>query len=224
MSGDRGLWRHTDFLRLWSGQTVSLFGTQVTMLALPLTAMQLLDASAGQLGILNALEYLPVACVTLLAGVLADRVRRRGLLIVSNLCRAVVLAAVPVAAWTGHLNIAILYAVAFVTGVFTAQFDVAYQAYLPTLIEKRLLVDGNSKLQASQSIAQTAGQGLSGVLIQLLTAPIAIVVDSASYVVSIVTLLAIRSVEPPRHSNSSTGTQAFSRAERYAASMTAFTT
>ncbi|AUG80414.1 MFS transporter [Kitasatospora sp. MMS16-BH015] len=192
------LWRHRDFLRLWAGQTVALFGAQVTLLALPLTAMQLLDASAGQLGLLNALEYLPVACVTLLAGVLADRVRRRPLLIAANLGRALMLAVIPVMAWTDGLSMGLLYTVAFVTGLFTAQFDVAYQAYLPSLIERRLLVEGNSKLQSSQSIAQTAGQGLSGVLIQLLTAPVAVVVNSAGYLVSVVSLLLIRSPEPVR--------------------------
>ena len=192
------LWRHTDFLRLWAGQTVALFGAQVTLLALPLAALQLLNASAGQLGLLNALEYLPVACVTLLAGVLADRVRRRPLLIVANLGRALVLAMVPVFAWTGHLSMSLLYAVAFTTGLFTAQFDVAYQAYLPTLIERKLLVEGNSKLQSSQSIAQTAGQGLSGVLIQLLTAPVAVVVNSVGYLLSVGSLLSIRAPEPVR--------------------------
>ncbi|MCX5382355.1 MFS transporter [Streptomyces sp. NBC_00083] len=194
----RTLWGHADFLRLWGGQTVALFGTQITLLALPLTAMQLLDASAGQLGLLNALEYLPVACVTLLAGVLADRVRRRPLLIAANLGRALVLALVPVVAWTGHLSMVLLYVVAFTTGLFTAQFDVAYQAFLPTLIEKRLLVEGNSKLQSSQSIAQTAGQGMSGVLIQLLTAPVAVVVNSVGYLVSVASLLTIRTPEPVR--------------------------
>ncbi|MER5865549.1 MFS transporter [Kitasatospora sp. NPDC002040] len=192
------LWRHADFLRLWAGQTVALFGAQVTLLALPLTAMELLDASPGQLGLLNALEYLPVACVTLLAGVLADRVRRRPLLIAANLGRALVLASIPVLAWAGHLSMGLLYAVAFVTGLFTAQFDVAYQAFLPSLIERRLLVEGNSKLQSSQSIAQTAGQGLSGVLIQLLTAPVAIVVNSLGYLVSVASLLTIRTPEPVR--------------------------
>lgn len=195
-AGGGTLWRHADFLRLWAGQTVALFGAQVTLLALPLTAMQVLDAAPGQLGLLNALEYLPVACVTLLAGVLADRVRRRPLLITANVGRALVLALVPAFAWAGHLSMGLLYAVAFTTGLFTAQFDVAYQAFLPTLIERRLLVEGNSKLQSSQSVAQTAGQGLSGVLIQLLTAPVAVVVNSAGYLLSVVSLLAIRTPEP----------------------------
>jgi len=192
------LWGHADFLRLWGGQTAALFGAQVTLLALPLTALQLLDASASQLGLLNALEYLPVACVTLLAGVLADRVRRRRLLIGANIGRALVLGLVPLFYWLGHLSLGLLYTVAFATGVFTAQFDVAYQAYLPSLIERRLLVEGNSKLQSSQSVAQTAGQGLSGVLIQLLTAPVAVVVNSFAYLVSVGTLLDIKTVEPVR--------------------------
>lgn len=194
----QSLWGHADFLRLWAGQTVALFGAQVTLLALPLTAIQLLDASAGQLGILNALEYLPVACVTLFAGVLADRVRRRPLLIAANIGRTLMLAAVPLVYWVSNLSIWVLYAVAFATGIFTAQFDVAYQAYLPTLIDRQLLVEGNSKLQASQSVSQTAGQGASGVLIQLLTAPVAILVNSLAYLLSVVTLVSIRSPEPVR--------------------------
>ncbi|MFE9423996.1 MFS transporter [Kitasatospora sp. NPDC006697] len=192
------LWGHRDFLRLWAGQSVALFGAQVTLLALPLTAMHLLNASPRQLGLLNSLEYLPVACVTLLAGVLADRVRRRPLLIAANLGRCAALALVPICYWAGHLSIGLLYLVAFGTGLFTAQFDVAYQAYLPTLIERRLLVEGNSKLQSSQSIAQTAGQGLGGVLIQLLTAPVAVLVNSLAYLFSVGSLVGIRQTEPVR--------------------------
>jgi MFS family permease len=185
-------------MRLWAGQTVALFGEQITLLALPLTAIQLLNASASQVGLLNALSYLPVIFVTLLAGVLADRLRRRRLLIAANVGRIVILALVPIFAWAGHLSIGLLFLVAFGTGLFTAQFDVAYQAYLPSLIDRRLLVEGNSKLQSSQSIAQTAGQGLSGVLIQVFTAPTAILFNSVGYLVSVVSLLSIRATEPTR--------------------------
>lgn len=192
------LWGHVDFMRLWGGQTVALFGEQVTLLALPLTAIQLLNASASQVGLLNALSYLPVIFVTLLAGVLADRLRRRRLLIAANVGRIVILALVPIFAWAGHLSIGLLFVVAFGTGLFTAQFDVAYQAYLPTLIDKRFLVEGNSKLQASQSFAQTAGQGLSGVLVQVFTAPTAILFNSVGYLVSVVSLLSIQTTEKVR--------------------------
>lgn len=190
-----GLWRNRDFRKLWGGQTVSLLGSRVTELALPLTAIVLLDASPAQLGLLNAAQYLPVLCVTLLAGVIADRARRRPLLIGANLGRAAVLTLVPMLAWTQGLSIGALCVIAFVTGVLTAQFDVAYQAYLPALVPKEQLVEGNSKLQASRSVAETAGQGLGGALIQWLTAPVAILVDCLGYLVAAAALLRIRTPE-----------------------------
>ncbi|MBW5248166.1 MFS transporter [Streptomyces poriferorum] len=191
----RGLWHHRDFRRLWAGQTVSLLGSRVTELALPVTAIVLLDASPAQLGLLNSAQYLPVLCVTLFAGVLADRVRRRPLLITANLGRAAILTAVPLLAWLGGLGIWALCAVAFATGVLTALFDVAYQAYVPSLVAKEQLVEGNSKLQASRSVAETAGQGLGGTLIQVLTAPVAILVDCLGYLFGAAMLLRIRTPE-----------------------------
>ncbi|WP_306317844.1 MULTISPECIES: MFS transporter [unclassified Streptomyces] len=191
----RGLWHHRDFRRLWGGQTVALLGSRVTELALPLTAIVLLDASPAQLGFLNAAQYLPVLCVTLFAGVIADRVRRRPLMIGANLGRAAILTVVPLLAWLGGLSVGALCAVAFATGVLTAQFDVAYQAYLPSLVSKEQLVEGNSKLQGSRSVAESAGQGLGGTLIQVLTAPFAILVDCLGYLVAAVALLRIRTPE-----------------------------
>ncbi|WP_432134823.1 MULTISPECIES: MFS transporter [unclassified Streptomyces] len=191
----RGLWHHRDFRRLWAGQTVALLGSRVTELALPVTAIVLLDAGPAQLGLLNSAQYLPVLCVTLLAGVLADRVRRRPLLITANLGRAAILTAVPLLAWLGGLGIGALCAVAFATGVLTALFDVAYQAYLPSLVRKEQLVEGNSKLQGSRSVAETAGQGLGGTLIQLLTAPFAILLDCFGYLFATAMLLRIRTPE-----------------------------
>ncbi|MGW2592406.1 MFS transporter [Streptomyces sp. NPDC001515] len=193
----RGLWHHRDFRRLWAGQTVSLLGSRVTELALPVTAIVLLDAGPAQLGLLNSAQYLPVLCVTLFAGVLADRVRRRPLLIAANLGRAAILTAVPLLAWLGGLGVWALCAVAFATGVLTALFDVAYQAYVPSLVAKERLVEGNSKLQASRSVAETAGQGLGGTLIQVLTAPVAILVDCLGYLFSAAMLLRIRTPEQP---------------------------
>ncbi|ROQ68164.1 transmembrane secretion effector [Streptomyces sp. 840.1] len=191
----RGLWHHRDFRRLWAGQTVSLLGSRVTELALPVAAIVLLDAGPAQLGLLNSAQYLPVLCVTLFAGVLADRVRRRPLLIAANLGRASILTAVPLLAWLGGLGVWALCAVAFATGVLTALFDVAYQAYVPSLVAKEQLVEGNSKLQASRSVAETAGQGLGGTLIQVLTAPVAILVDCLGYLFAAAMLLRIRTPE-----------------------------
>ncbi|MDH6225229.1 MULTISPECIES: MFS transporter [Streptomyces] len=191
----RGLWHHRDFRRLWAGQTAALLGSRVTELALPVTAIVLLDAGPAQLGLLNSAQYLPVLCVTLFAGVLADRVRRRPLLITANLGRALILMAVPLLAWFGGLGVWALCAVAFATGVLTAVFDVAYQAYLPSLVSRERLVEGNSKLQASRSVAETAGQGLGGTLIQVLTAPVAIIVDCLGYLFATGMLLRIRTPE-----------------------------
>jgi MFS family permease len=155
-----------------------------------------LDATPAQIGLLNAAEYLPVLFITLLGGVLADRRRRRPLLFWANAGRALILGVIPILGWQAGLSMPVLYAVAMTAGILTAQFDVTYIAYLPTLVDKRDLVQGNSKLQSSQSVAQVAGQGASGVLVQLLTAPGAIIVDALSFVVSAVTLLLIRTPEP----------------------------
>ncbi|WP_265445381.1 MFS transporter [Flexivirga meconopsidis] len=190
------LWRHQDFLRLWFGQTVALFGEQITLLALPLTAITMLHAGPGQLGLLNAVQFLPIAVVTLIAGVLADRVRRRPLLIIGNIGRTITLALVPIAFLTGQLTMGLLYLVAFVTGAFTAQFDVAYQSYLPAVVKPEQLIDANSKLQSSASVSQAAGLGAGGLIVQLLTAPVAIAVNSVGYFISVTALTRIRTPEP----------------------------
>jgi MFS family permease len=189
------LWRHGDFLRLWTGQTVSLLGSRVTELALPLTALLVLHAQPAQLGLLTALEFAPVLVTTLLAGVWADGHRRRPVMFVSNAGRALILVAVPLVALAGALTMPILYAAALAVGMLTALFDVAYQAYLPSLIHRDDLVEGNAKLQASQSVAQVAGHGASGVLVQVLTAPGALLVDALSYVLAAVSIAAIRQPE-----------------------------
>ena len=197
---DRGrLWHNRDFLKLWAGQTMSQAGSRVTDLALPLTAILVLDATPGQLGVLIAAEYVPSLFVTLLAGVWADRHRRRPMLVAANLGRACILALVPILALIGELSIAVLCAVALSTGILTALFDVTYVSYIPTLVDREDLVEANSKMQSSQSVAQVAGRGAGGVLTQLLTGPGALLVDAVSYVVAAMSLLSIRHVEqPPR--------------------------
>jgi MFS family permease len=186
------LWRDGDFLRLWAGQSISLLGSQVTLIALPLAGILVLHASPGQLGLLNAAEYLPVLFITPLGGVWADRYLRRPILLGTNVGLALVTGIVPLLGWLGGLSMGVLYLVAFMAGTLTAQFNVAYIAYLPALVDKADLVEGNSKLQSSQSVAQVAGQGASGILVQFLTAPGAVLVDSASYAVAAVAVLAIR--------------------------------
>ena len=177
-----GLWRHPDFLRLWSAQTISQFGSQVSQLALPLAAILILDASAFEVALLGTVEFLPFLLFALPAGVWVDRLRRKPILVLGDLGRALALGSIPVAYAFDALTIWQLYAVGFLVGVGTVFFDVAYQSYLPSLVDRSRLVDGNSKLEISRSGAALAGPGLAGVLIGALTAPYAILLDAVSFV------------------------------------------
>jgi MFS family permease len=190
-----GLWRHPDFLKLWAGQTVSLLGSQVTALALPLTAVLTLEAGPIQMGLLGVAGSAPFLLIGLLAGVWVDRLRRRPILIGADVGRALLLGSIPVAALLGLLRIEQLYLVAFLVGILTVFFDVAYQAFLPALVPRARLVEGNSKLEASRSIAQIAGPGLGGGLVQLVTAPVTLVADALSFLGSALFLALIRAPE-----------------------------
>ena len=190
-----GLWRHPDFLKLWSAETISQVGSQVTGLALPLVAIITLDVSAFEVALLGVIEFAPFILVSLPAGVWVDRLPRRPILIVGDLGRAALLATIPIAYAADALTIWQLYVVGFLFGVLTVFFDVAYQSYLPALVERDQLVDGNSKLEISRSGAQLAGPALAGVLIQALKAPLAILVDALSFLVSGLFVLAIRKQE-----------------------------
>ncbi len=190
------LWHHADFLRLWAGETVSRFGSQISLLAIPLVAIALLQATPFEMGILSALESLPFLLVTLPVGAWIDRLRKRPVLILGDVGRAVALASIPVAYELGVLTMGQLYVVAFATGLLTVFFDVAYMSYLPLLVERDQIVDGNAKLQISESAAAIAGPGIAGVLIAAVTAPIAILVDAASFVASAIAVVAIRRPEP----------------------------
>jgi MFS family permease len=191
-----GLWRHADFMRLWVAETISQFGSQITLLGLPLTAALVLGASPAQMGILGAAEFAPFLLLGLFAGAWVDRLPRRPILIWSDLGRALLLATIPAAAYLGVLRMEQLYVVGFLTGVLTVFFDVAYMSYLPSLIEREHMVEGNSKLELGRSAAQIAGPGVAGGLIQLLTAPLAILFDGLSFVLSAAFLLGIRRAEP----------------------------
>jgi MFS family permease len=191
-----GLWRHGDFLKLWSGQTVSQFGTQISQLAIPLAAILILDASAFEVASLGTVEFLPFLLFALPAGVWVDRLRRKPILVVTDLGRAIALASIPLAYAFDALTIWQLYAVGFVIGTLTVFFDVAYQSYLPSLIDRADLVEGNSKLEVSRSGAQLAGPGLAGVLVGAITAPYAILLDAISFLGSAAFVFAIRHVEP----------------------------
>lgn len=187
-----GLWSHPDFLKLWTGQSISELGSQVSQLAIPWVAAVELHASPIAFSILGTLEFLPFVLFALPAGVWVDRLRRRQILIVGDAARAVLLALIPILWWLGVLQIWQLLVLAFVAGVFTVFFDVAYQSYLPALIEREHLIDGNSKLQLTVSVAQIAGPSLSGGLIAAITAPYAILVDAVSYVISTVFMVSMK--------------------------------
>lgn len=187
-----GLWRHPDFLRLWSAQTISQLGSQVTLLALPLAAILVLDASTFEVALVGFFQLVPFLLFALPAGVWVDRLPRRPVLIVADASRAVVLASLPVAYWLDALTLPHLYAAGFAAGILTVFFDVAYLAYLPSLVERSRLLDGNAKLETSRSSASVAGPGLAGMLVGALTAPVAILTDAASYAVSAYLLGRIR--------------------------------
>lgn len=192
-----GLWRHGDFLRLWSAETISQVGTQVSQLALPLAAILVLDASAFEVALLGTAQFVPFVFFALPAGVWVDRLRRRPILVACDIGRGLLLVTVPVAHAFGVLTIWQLYAVVFGVGVGTVFFDVSYQSYLPSLVARGQLVEGNSKLEISRSGAFVAGPALAGVLVGAVTAPGAILVDAVSFVASAAFLFRIRAVEEP---------------------------
>jgi len=195
--GPPSLLRHADFLRLWAAETISQFGSQVSFLAVPLVAVLVLEASPFEVAMLGTVEFLPFILFTLPAGAWVDRLRRRPIMIVGDLGRSISLASIPLAFLADGLTIWQLYVVGFVNGTLTVFFDVAYQSYLPSIVERDQLVEGNSKLQTTVSLAQIAGPGIAGVLVSLLKAPFAIVLDSLSFVASAVFVFAIRRPEPP---------------------------
>jgi len=202
MPGDepgRTLWRHRNFLLLWSGQTISEMGSAVTQLALPLTAVIVLRASTFQVGALTAAETLPFALIALPAGAIVDRRTKRWLMIWCDIGRMLIIGSVPLAAAFGTLTLGQLYAVAVAAGVCTVFFDVSYQSYLPALIGTDELVEGNGKLGATQAFAQLAGPGLGGGLVGLIGAARALSADAISYAVSVASLLAIRAREEQPH-------------------------
>nr|WP_221204043.1 MFS transporter [Modestobacter versicolor] len=184
--------RHRDFRHLWAAETVSQVGTQVTMLALPVVAVTLLDATPWQMGVLTALETAAFLLIGLPAGAWVDRWRRKRVLVVADLVRAVVLGTLPLAYLLDVLTLGQLFVVAAVTGTATVFFDVAYQSYLPALVDRDQLVDGNGKLEASRAVAQVAGPGLTGVLLRLVGAPVLVLVDAASFLLSALFLGSIR--------------------------------
>jgi MFS family permease len=185
------LWSHADFLKLWTGQSISELGSQVSVLAIPWLAAVGLHVNPIEFSLLEVLSFLPFILFALPAGVWVDRLRRRPILIASDSARAILLMLIPILWAAGALRIWNLLALQFLIGGFTVFFDVGYQAYLPALVERADLVDANSKLYLTSSVANVAGPSVSGGLIAAITAPYAILADALSFVVSAVFVLRI---------------------------------
>lgn len=193
----RGLWKNPDFMKVWLSHTISNMGNGITGIALPVIAVQILAATPGQLGVLSALDGMVVLLFGLLAGVWVDRLRRRPVLIATDLGRALVVAAIPLAALLGMLHIGLLYAVAALAALLSVFFQAADVAFFPGLVEARELVEGNSKLGVSDALAEIAGPALAGALIAAITAPLSMLVDAFSFLVSALFVARIRKPEPP---------------------------
>lgn len=191
------VWREPDFIRLWAATTASMFGSFVTRTALPFAAILVLGAGAGEVAILRSAELVAGLALGLVAGAWVDRLRRRPILVWADLGRALLLATIPLAFAFGALTLAHLVIVAFGAAILTTFFDMADRAFLPTVIGRERLVEANATLTGSSSAAEFVGFGVGGLLIQILTAPIAIAVDAISFLVSAVLLRGIRAVEPP---------------------------
>ncbi|MGW4158302.1 MFS transporter [Streptomyces sp. NPDC004788] len=194
--GRPSLLRHRDFMLLWSGQTVSELGSMITPFALPFVAVTALDASNFQVGLLTALGSLAFLLVALPAGVVVDRVARHRLMMWCDVLRAAVVATVPVAWYLGSLTLTHLCAVALVTGSLTVFFDVAYQSYVPVLVDKDALIDANGKLGTTGAAAATLGPTVAGVLVAAIGGARALAADALSFLVSAASLFLIRTPEP----------------------------
>jgi len=195
------LWRNQAFVRVWSAATISIFGSLVTRIALPLAAILVLGSGAVEVAILRSMELIATLIFGLVAGAWVDRLRRRPVLIWADLGRAALLGSIPVAFALGVLTFWQLLLVSGLAAVLTTFFDSADNAYLPTIVDREQLVEANGTLAASSSAAEFTAFGISGFLVQVLTAPIAIAVDAVSYLVSAILLATIRREEaapPPR--------------------------
>jgi MFS family permease len=190
------LWRQGDFMKLWTAQTISQFGDEITGIALPFVAITILGANAFEMGILGVVRFLPWILFTLPAGVWVDRMRRRPILIIADIARAALLATIPLGFLFDWLTIWQIYVVSFLAGTLEVFFDVAYQSYLPSIVERDELVEGNSKLELSRAASSVAGPTVAGFLIELVRAPIAIVFDAVSYLGAVLFVALIRRGEP----------------------------
>ncbi|MFT3809570.1 MAG: MFS transporter [Micropepsaceae bacterium] len=200
-----GLWRHRDFLHLWGAQIISAFGSRITRTALPALAILTLGASDGEVAFLGALALLPAVVMGLAASTFIDRVRRRPLMIGCDIVGALALLSIPLAAWAGMLDMLQIYVVAIISGSTAILFALADQTLLPDLVGREHLEEGNAKLATTDSVAEIGGPALAGVLIEILTAPFAILADALSLLWSALLLGRIRAVETPHQETGDTG-------------------
>ena len=189
------LWRHTTFLKLWSAETISAFGDAISEIALPLVAIITLGAGAREMGILRALDNAPILLFGLFVGVWIDRVRRQPLMIAMQLGRGILLATIPVATLAGVLRIELLYFIIFLSGMFSAIFTLATTTLLPSLVSHEDLVEGNSKLSVSRSATRIVGPGLTGLLVEHITAPFTVMLNALSFLISGACLVFLRAAE-----------------------------
>ncbi len=197
MSPRTGLWANRDFLRLWSAQAISAFGSRITRVALPIIAVATLGESESIVGLLAAVSLAPGAILALFSGGLVDRGRKRRILVAADLVRAAIVISLTIAWAGGVLTIAHVFAVGAIVGAASALFQIADIAYLPALLAKRELAEGNAKLETTEAIAEVTGPASAGALIAALGAPLAVAIDAATYLWSALVLGRIRAVEPP---------------------------
>jgi hypothetical protein len=197
MAERRGLWGHGDFLRLWAAQGVSAFGFRITRTGLPIIAVTTLDQPEVVVSVLMAMQIAPGLLVGLFAGGWIDRTRKRRILIASDLIRAAAIASLTIAWAAGFLSIGHVIATGAVVGAASALFQITDNTYLPALIGRRQLAEGNAKLESTEAVAEITGPAVTGYLVRLLGAPLAIVLNAATYIWSAVLLGRIRAVEPP---------------------------
>lgn len=191
------LWRNGAFQRVWAAATISIFGSLVTRVALPFVAITVLNANSVDVALVRSMDLIAGLAFGLVAGAWVDRLRRRPVLIWADAGRAVLLSLIPLAWLGGWLSLALLLVVTLLAAVLTTFFDAADNAYLPTVVPKRDLVRANGALAASGSVSEFAAFGIAGFLVQILGAPIAVLIDAATFVVSALLLGSIRAKEPP---------------------------
>jgi len=191
------LWKNHAFVRVWSAASISIFGSLITRFALPVIAILTLHAGPFEVAVVRSIDLLSALLVGFVAGAWVDRLRRRPVLIWADLGRALLLLSIPVSFVLGTLALWQLIAVAAMAAVLTTFFEAADHAYLPTIVERERLIEANSALAASGSVAEFVGFGIAGALVQLLTGPITILIDVATYLVSAILLVTVRKPEAP---------------------------